>query len=306
MEAAMKFEYTDGNIIRFCPNKGKKPSASASSKKAGVKSEVYAYQAEDVHKMLDYMADNRMWIHYLVLVTQLSIARRNGDVLSLRWKHFFDPKTGEFRKDMAEFREEKTGKFANPHIGEALKNAINLYIEKTRCKPSANNYENFVFMQLNGNYAGRVLSYSACIKTLKKVAKEVGVEYNVGTHSARKTFGATVMKLHPQDPRALEVVSGFYNHSSTRITEAYTGRTKETVDAMVDEVSEFVDRYMVNGETFEMEAASPVVSLKSEDLRALLKAAYEAGRANAESDDPMVHMDAFAALMTEAEGMIRK
>lgn len=306
MEAALRYETIGENLFRILPSGGETKQTRARAEREHKSSEVFAYEGSDAHRMLQYMRDHEMWLHYLMFVAQMSIARRNGDMLSLRWKNFYNPDSGDFRRDMLEICEEKTGKFAAPRIGEALKDAIRLYIEKTGCDPSENNYENYVFLQLSGTRKGRVVSYEGCLKALKRVAKEVGIDYNVGTHSARKSFGATVLKLHPQDPRALEMTSGFLNHSNTRVTEAYTGRTKASVDKMVDEVSDYVSRYVVNGEEYAMEASSPVVSIKSEDLRQLLQAAYNAGRENAANDDPMSHIEAFASLMAMAEEKITK
>ena len=306
-EAAMRYEPllpVADNVIHFKPVKLKKDGTlkkAVSNKRSGEKSEVYAFSAEDAHKVLHFFKDHQMWIHYLMFVAQTCIARRNGDMLSLRWKNFYNPDTGKLRSDMLEIREEKTGKFSSPHISAALRDAIALYIEKTGCDPSENGYENPVFMQLSGTHRGKVLSYDGCRKAVKKAAQAVGVDYNVATHSMRKTFGATALKLNPNDPRTLELVSGFYNHANTRVTEAYTGRTKETVDGMVDEIGDFMTRYVVGDEAFAIQSDSPVVTIDSGDLRAILQLAYETGRENAASSDPMKHIQAFASIMEMVE-----
>lgn len=306
-EAAMRCDPLDmayDNVVQFKSIRLKKdgtPKQIVNNKRVGEKSEVYAFNAEDAHKVLHYFADRQMWIHYLMFVAQTCIARRNGDMLSLRWKNFYNPDTGRLRSDMLEIREEKTGKYASPHISEALKDAITLYIEKTGCDPSENNYENPVFMQLSGTHKGRVMSYDGCRKAVKKAAQAVGIDYNVATHSMRKTFGATALKLNPNDPRALEMVSGFYNHANTRVTEAYTGRTKETVDGLVDEIGDFMTRYVVGDEQFSIKGDSPVIAIDSGDLRAILQLAYESGRENADCNDPMKHIQAFASIMEMVE-----
>jgi len=296
------------NIVQLRPMRLKKdgtPKNIKSNAQKGKKSEVFYFKIEDANKILHYFEDRDMWLHYLLFALSVNLARRNGDMRSLRWVHFFDPRTGAFRSCLLEIKEEKTGKFANPHISASVRNAINLYCEKTGCNPAENEYQNPVCLQLTGNYAGRVLSYDGCRKAIKKAAEAVGIEYNVGTHSCRKTFGATAMKLHPQDPRILETVSGIYNHSSTRVTEAYTDRTKECVDDLHDEIGECFDRYVVGNESFAVASDSPVVTLNSDDLRTIIQLAYESGRDNASETKPMVHVEAFANIMAMVEQVVK-
>ena len=111
------------------------------NKKKGKKSEVYPFEIEDMKKMTKYFIDNEMWIHYLAFTLSCNMARRVGDMLSLRWINFFDPNTGNFRMDILEIQEQKTDKLANPRINTACRNAIKLYVEKTGCDVSKDNYE---------------------------------------------------------------------------------------------------------------------------------------------------------------------
>ena len=298
----------ENNIVTLRPIRLKKdgtPKNIRSNAQKGKKSEVFYFQIEDANKILHYFEDHEMWLHYLIFTLSVNLARRNGDMRNLKWKHFYDPKTNKFRESLLEIKEEKTGKFANPHISVAVRNAINLYLEKTGCVPSDNDYENPVCLQLSGNYKGRILSYDGCRKAIKKAAEAVGIEYNVGTHSCRKTYGATAMKLHPQDPRILETVSGIYNHSNTRVTEAYTDRTKECVDDLYDEIGECFEKYIAGDERFAITANSPVVAIKSDDLRTIIQLAYEAGFNNAGTTDAMIHMEAFSNIMSMVEQVVR-
>lgn len=296
------------NIVKFHTSRLRKDGAPKNFKcnaQKGKKSEVFYFKIEDANKILHYFENRDMWLHYLLFALSVNLARRNGDMRHLQWKHFFDPRTGNFRESLLEIKEEKTGKFANPRISGAVRNAITLYCEKTGCNPADNNYEKPVCLQLNGTYKGRVLSYDGCRKAIKKAAEAVGIEYNVGTHSCRKTFGATAMKLHPKDPRILETVSGIYNHANTRVTEAYTDRTKECVDDLHDEIGDCFERYIAGDERFALATHSPVVSLNSDDLRAIIQLAYEAGRDNAQASDAMVHVEAFASIMAMVEQVVK-
>lgn len=291
------------NIVPFCS--GESISVKPSNKQRGKKSEVYYFKPEDASNILHWFEERGMWLHYMMFTLSAQLARRNGDMRRLTWKHFFDPSTGRFRECILEINEQKTGKYANPAINQAVRHAIELYLNKTGCNPSENDYGNPICLQLTGTHKGHVLSYDGCRKAIKKAAKAVGVEYNVGTHSSRKTFGATAMKLHPKDPRILETISGIYNHSSTRVTEAYTDRTKETVDALYDEQGEFWMDHVVEGRPFTFSGDRPVVSLDTEKLRDLLLMAYQEGQRNAAETDPTKHIEAFSAIMSIVEEEIQ-
>ena len=271
------------------------------NKKKGRKSEVYPFQIEDMKKMISYFEQKEMWIYYLAFILSCNMARRVGDMLSLRWVNFYNPQTGRIRTDILEIKEDKTDKLANPHINSACRNAIEKYVEKTGCDLTENNYENPVFLQLSGNYKGSVLSDSGYLKSLKKAAKEVGIEYNVGTHSPRKTFGMISRMIHPGDYDSMELLQTIYNHSDTKTTKHYIGLTKQKVDQYYDDMGSFFDDYVTGDKEYKEIAEKPIVSLEANDLREIIKAAYEAGRNNADETNAMVHVDAITSLMEMIE-----
>lgn len=271
------------------------------NKKRGKKSEVYPFQIDDMRKMIDYFIDHDMWIHYLAFTLSCNMARRVGDMLALRWVNFFDPRTGNFRQDILEIREEKTDKLANPKINRACRDAITLYIDKTGCDVSANDYNMPVFMQLAGTHRGKVLSDSGYLKAIKKVALKVGVDYNVGTHSPRKTFGMLSRMIHPGDYDSMELLQTIYNHRDNQTTKHYIGLTKQKVDAYYDDMGDFFTEYIVEGKEYAIEGDKPMVTLDSNDLRDIIRSAYESGKNNAEESDAMVHIDSINAIMQMIE-----
>ena len=280
----------DGTPKKICQNKQK-----------GRKSEVYAFEAEDMRRMLRFFAEKEQWIHYLLMVLGCNMARRVGDTLSLSWLHFFNPKTGELRSDLLEIEEDKTDKLANPRINSACRAAIELYLEKTGCDPSEDGYKKPVFLQLSGTHKGAILTDDGHRKAIKKAAQALGITYNVGTHSARKTFGMTSRMLHPGDYDSMELLQTIYNHSDTKTTKHYIGLTKQKVNAYYDDMGSFFDEYIVGDGQYQIGTQSPIVSLNSCDLRDILKAAYEAGRQNAGEADAMVHVDAINTLLDMVE-----
>jgi len=281
------------------------PKNIVCNKKKGKKSEVYPFEIEDMKKMIHYFYDNEMWAHYLIFVMSCNMARRIGDTLSLTWEHIFNPETGKMRADLLEIVEDKTDKLANPRINTACRKAIELYIEKTKCNPAENGYKGYVFMQTSGTGKGNVLSADGYRKALKKVAVAVGIEYNVGTHSPRKTFGKMSRMLHPGDYDSMELLQTIYNHSDTKTTKHYIGLTKQKVDKYYDDMGEFFDDYVTGDKTFEDNSDKPIISLDSNDLRDIIAAAYKAGSENAGDSDGMVHIEAINEIMQMIEGLAK-
>ena len=281
------------------------PKKISQNKKKGRSSEVFHLEIEDMKKMISYFRDKEQWLPYLIFVLSCNMARRVGDTMSLTWENFFNPATGNMRADLLEITEDKTDKLANPRINAACRDAINLYLEMTGCDPSKDGYTIPICMQLSGNYKGRVLSESGYYKNVKKAAAALGIEYNVGTHSPRKTFGMMNRMLHPGDYDSMEILQTIFNHSDTKTTRRYIGITKQKVDCYYDDMGAFFNEYIVGGKEYSSVASSPIVSLDTNDLRDIIKAAYEAGKNNASSSDAMVHVDAITNILAMVEAMTK-
>lgn len=276
----------DGTPKKICQNKQK-----------GKKSEVYHLEIEDMKKITAYFRDNEKWLCYMIFVLSCNMARRVGDTLSLTWENFFNPVTGQLRVNLLEFAEEKTDKLANPKINSACRSAIQLYLKETGCDPAKENYSVPICMQLSGNYKGRVMSESCYYKNVKKAAAALGIEYNVGTHSPRKTFGMMNRMLHPGDYDSMEILQTIFNHSDVKTTKHYIGLTKQKVDKYYDDMGDFFEDYIIGDREYQDVSSSFILSLEANDIRDIIKAAYEAGRTNADNVDVMAHVDAITQLM---------
>lgn len=279
------------------------PKKVQCNKKKGRKSEVFPFQIEDTKKMIAYFEEKNMWTHYLLFVMSLNMARRVGDMLSLKWENIYHSDTGKMRADILEIVEDKTDKLANPRINSACRKAIELFIQKTGVNPAENDYKGYVFMQTSGNYRGNVLTADGYRKALKKAAVEVGIEYNIGTHSTRKTFGMLSRMLHPGDYDSMELLQTIYNHSDTKTTKHYIGLTKQKVDKYYDDMGTFFNEYVTGDKTYQDVSDTPIVSLDTNDLRDIISAAYKAGGENAGATDPMAHIEAINTIMEMIESL---
>lgn len=277
------------------------PKKTCQNKKKGEKSEVYALKVEDLKAILSYFEENQKWIHYLLFVLSGNMARRVGDMLSLKWKDIYNPCTGKIRENILSIKEKKTGKFANPKINSICREAITLYINKTGCDPSENNYNNPVFLQLNGTHSGKVITDDGYRKALKKAGEAVGIEYNIGTHSLRKAFGMLAIMAHPGDPYVMQTLQEILNHSNEKTTRNYTGLTQQIVDKFYDDTGELWSRYVIGEEEFKSISDTPIISLDANDLRDVIKIAYEAGMRNSKTVDAMTHINAITEIMEMIE-----
>ena len=288
------------DVIEF-PVKEKK----VTNKKKGRKSEVYPFQLEDMKKMITYFEDNERWLPYLLFVIGCNMARRVGDTLTLTWEHLYNPQTGMIRDDILEIKEDKTDKLANPRINSAVRNAIAKYIEKTGVDVTKNNYHEFVFMQLSGTHKGTVITADGYRKALKKAADAVGITYNVGTHSPRKTFGMISRMIHPNDYDSMELLQTIYNHSDTKTTKHYIGLTKQKVDQYYDDMGSFFNDYVTGNKEYKDVADKPVISIEVADLRDIIAMVYAEGQKNAGIADAATHLETINEIMTLVDDLAK-
>lgn len=277
----------------------------ANNKKKGRKSEVYPFQLEDMKKMIEYFEENEMWLHYLLFILGCNMARRVGDTLNLTWEHLYNPQTGKIRDEILEIVEDKTDKLANPRINSACKKAIEKYIEKTGVKPEKNDYHEYVFMQLTGTHRGTVITGDGYRKALKKAADAIGITYNVGTHSTRKTFGMISRMIHPNDYDSMELLQTIYNHSDTKTTKHYIGLTKEKVNQYYDDMGGFFDDYVTGDKEYKEVSDKPVISIEVSDLRDIIAMAYSEGQRNANATEASVHIEAINDIMGLVDSLIK-
>lgn len=284
----------DGQPRRFAIN----------NKKKGKSSKVRHFNPEDLRAMNKYFKEHEYWCHYLAFVLTCNTARRIGDILPLKWDKLYNPTTGKVRNYL-EIVEEKTGKISETFLNSSCRKAIKLYVEKTGYNPAAFNYNAFVFVQPTGTHKGKVLSYSGYDDGLKRAAETIGIEYRIGTHSARKTFGAMTRRLHPNDSDSLQLLQEIFKHSSEETTLRYIGLTQEKEDAYLDDYGRYFDDYVEGDGIFIPQKADPVMTFTTNDVRELIKQCYERGYKDCKkaNDNPTASMDAMNDLMALAEGL---
>ena len=202
-----------------------------------------------------------MYHHWLTSCLMVSLGRRVGDTLSLKWSDLY-LSNGEYRERLTTLKEEKTGKVVGVKLNALAKNYIEEYCKLVKINPMEH-YKEKIF--LNSNAAFR--------KMLKQAVQMTGLAYPISTHSFRKYYANTIYKLHPQDADNLMIVQTMMGHSDLETTKIYINE----IDRKADKYGIDYANYMLrkkNGEEIEI-SNSPVIPLKSEDFRELLSQCWE-------------------------------
>ncbi len=280
-------------------------------KKRG-KTQVHAFKEPyQIKAMMDYFRNNGQDDWFLVFVLGITLGRRIGDTLSLKWSDFYY-ENGNKKTILNTVVEQKTGKTIEIKISNSTWNYIEGYkqakrINLTEClnvdifdtEEKAELREEFFNNRITKEeydveYPKIVKKQAALYRyAFKKAADFNGIE-GVSTHSTRKTFGYFAHKLNPYDPDNLDVLQTILGHSDRETTKVYIDIMSEKAEKIFDGIGKFVSDVDNNkGITIEK---SPVIALKTEDFRNIINLAYRKGK-QAEGDI----LDAMNEILKEAE-----
>ena len=219
---------------------------------------------EDLEKVLNYFKDNQMYHHWFTSCLMVSLGRRVGDTIALKWSDLFLT-NGEYRERLTTLKEEKTGKV----VGVKLNALAKFYIEE---------YCKLVEIEPMEHYKERIFSNSdaAFRKMLKQAVQTSGLVYPISTHSFRKYYANTIYKLHPQDVDNLMIVQTMMGHSDLETTKIYINEIDRKVDRYGVDYAEYMLKKK-NGEEVEI-SNSPYLSVTWKDFRELCSKLYDMGK----------------------------
>lgn len=216
---------------------------------------------EDLEKVLNYFKNNKMYHHWFTSCLMVSLGRRVGDTIALKWSDLFLP-NGGYRERLTTLKEEKTGKV----VGVKLNALAKFYIEE---------YCKFVEIKPMEHYKERIFSSSdaAFRKILKQAVQMIGLTYSVSTHSFRKYYANTIYKLHPQDADNLMIVQTMMGHSDLETTKIYINEIDRKQDLYNNDYADYMLK-MKDGTHVEI-SNSPILSVKWEDFREILSKCWD-------------------------------
>ncbi len=146
--------------------------------------------------------------NFLLFVMGINSGLRISDILAL---NVGDVKNRSYIKIV----EKKTHKYKKFPINSKLKILLNHFVK------NRNDDEPLFFTQRK-NRLDRVQAY----KILNEASLNVGLKYNIGTHSLRKTFGYH----HYKKFKDIVILQKIFNHSSSEITLRYIGIDQDRID----------------------------------------------------------------------------
>lgn len=157
-------------------------------------------------------------------------------------------------------------KFKPEHIDDIYKRWLKYKKGETKKKKIYNTLEEFLYYEeYRIELKAQVATYQ---KAFKNNAKAVGINYNVNTHTTRKSFGYWSRQMHPEDMDSLEILRQIYGHVSQAITADYIGITGKKKKSYFLDIGELMEK-VASGEEFVIDN-TPVISIKTSDLRDIL------------------------------------
>lgn len=218
---------------------------------------------EELLAIEEYFKNNNQYQYWLIGWLISSLGRRVGDIVALKWSDLYKL-NGSFRDRLSTLKEEKTGKTVGLSFTNFARSRIEEYCEFENINPMEH-YNEGVF----------TVGSAAFRKNLKKAIEYVGIDYPVSTHSLRKFFGTMLAKLHPNDGNAIKIIQYIFGHSSEEITKVYIGTIDDQKDKFVNDLSDYLETSYI-GKSYEIDN-SPVITLKTADLRELIQSIYTEG-----------------------------
>lgn len=221
-------------IIHFTVKHVEEQPKKKGNYKEGEEQRVYPFKTEeDLQKMHNYFVEKKMWRNDLLFVVGVNVGLRAGDLLKLTWGQVFPDNYSEVANAIR-IKEEKTGKWRTFYLNESCKKAILKYFKQYIRNGEIPGRDEYIFKSRKGN--GH-LEVRPAGNILKKAAKEVGITFNVGTHSLRKTFGYWQLKAHQDDAMFLCHLQEMFNHATPKVTLRYCGLEDENMEQYYNDVN---------------------------------------------------------------------
>lgn len=181
---------------------------------------------EDVLAIAQWFVDNQKWRDHMLFVVGVNAGLRVSDLLRLRFCHFIDE---DYQwREYVELEEKKTAKRRVVGVNEAMRQAITMYLQQTKREISLNDYL-FISESNNSKTNDKPLARYSVDRIIKNVVRELHLDYKVGTHTLRKTFGYHQLAKSDNDPRKLFLLQKMFKHNSMRETMCYIGLTDEEI-----------------------------------------------------------------------------
>lgn len=155
----------------------------------------------------------------LLFTAGINLGLRISDLLRLKVEDVKDRK-GDIR-DFIYITEQKTKKQRKIALNEGVKEALQIYFDKTGI------YDLDQYLFLNEKSRGnKPLTRVRAWQLINEWCREVGIKERMGTHTLRKTLGYQMRKKGI----AIEIIQAILGHSSAKVTSRYIGISDDELE----------------------------------------------------------------------------
>lgn len=192
-----------------------------------IKSHQEAFKSiDEIKKMIEYFKKAEMSDCYLIFVLSSNTAMKIGDILSLGWEQLINSQTNEIRECVSTCLEDKQ-KYGETYCRDIYLNSLCREAIKTYCKiakinSSENSYGNKVFS----------ITYNQYLSKLKCAAREIGIDYCIGTESARQWL-IDIMNIITTEQYVFDSLNKLYNHTD------YKGLTNVNRNEFYEKIADY-------------------------------------------------------------------
>lgn len=187
---------------------------------------------DDINRISKYLISEGKYRDNMLFIVGINFGLRASDLRMLRFSNLITPEF-VFKESFAVFeqktrntRKRKKNRYIT--INRAVMDAVTLFLENTP-NVSLSDYM-FRSHSNNSKSVNEPITVRAIEGILKTVAREVGINAKVSTHTLRKTFCYHQMVMSHNDTRKLLLLQKMLNHSSPAQTLDYIGITTEEIE----------------------------------------------------------------------------
>ena len=188
---------------------------------------------DDISRISKYLIEHRRYRDNMLFIVGINFGLRASDLRMLRFTNLitdgcsFRESFPVFEKKTRNTRKRKKNRYIT--INSAVIEAVTLFLENT---PGVT-LSDYMFRSEsnNGSALNEPIAVRSIDRILKGIARDVGLDIRMSTHTLRKTFCYHQMVMSHNDGRKLMLLQKMLNHSSPAQTLDYIGITCEEIDA---------------------------------------------------------------------------
>ena len=187
---------------------------------------------DDIYKISKYLISAGRYRDNMLFIVGINFGLRVSDLRMLRFADVindnftFKDNFPVFEKKTRNTRKKKKNRYIT--VNTAVIEAITLYLKNTE-DVSLSDYM-FRSESNHGGFDNQPLAPQSIDRILKGVARDLGLNMKVSTHTLRKTFCYHQMVMSNNDTRKLLLLQKMLNHSSPAQTLDYIGITGEEIE----------------------------------------------------------------------------